>query len=61
MYYILHFDVRNVSSMQVLIHLLSLHQLTGGLSWRWANKPLNTFTDIYWHFVQQYLIVLLSG
>ena len=32
--------------MQVLIHLLSPHQLTGGLSWRWANKLLNTFTDI---------------
>ena len=21
------------------------HQLTGGLLWRWANKPLKTFTE----------------
>lgn len=29
----------------MLIHLLSPHQLTGGIRRRWANKPLNTFTD----------------
>ena len=24
---------------------ITCHQLTGGLLWRWANKPLKTFTE----------------
>ena len=51
--------VGGIYSWYFVLTLILWHTLTGGLTPRWANKPLNTFTDaleafrtaIYFRFV----------